>query len=142
MYDIGSEVIYFEKGTKVFLEARDIYEDKRIEVNKFGAGYPDEVFFMIALEKLSVKLHASPFYPTYWQPHYFFDKVKMKTENEIRQFKILSLGGAFTASNVRRLYAKMVGASYYRMGINKPPYYSDPIEPFSKSQLLIERRLI
>jgi hypothetical protein len=139
VYDLSSEVMYFEKRTKVFKEARKIYEDIRIQPMKFGEGFPDEVFFMVALELCKMKIHESPWYPSYWQPHYIYDKVKMKKENEIRQFKLLSLGGAFTATNVRRLYYNMAGASLFRIGmIDKYP----PMIPLMKSQVIKERRMI
>ena len=137
VYDLSSEVMYFEKGTKVFEAARDVYEDLRIEVNSFGAGFPDEVFIMVAIELVRTRLRYSPFYPTYWQPHYFYDRIQAKKESEIRQFKILSLGGAFTANNVKRLYENMAGASYFQAGINKTPY-----QLRNKSGEIKERRQI
>lgn len=137
LYDLSSEVIYFEKGTKVFSESRKVYNDIRIEPNRFGEGYPDEVFLMIAIEVLKITLHQSPFYPTYWEPHYFYDKVKSKPESEIRQFKILSIGGAFIATKIKRLYINMTGAAYYRMGISKQPY-----PPVNKSGIVKDRRYI
>lgn len=139
VYDLSSEVIYFEKGTKIFKEARKVYDDLRIQTMTFGEGFPDEVFFMISIELCKLTLHQSPFYPSYWQPNYFYDRVKMKKENEIRQFKLLSLGGAFAATNVRRLYYNMAGAALFRIGMIEkyPPQY-----PVMKSQVIKERRMI
>lgn len=60
-----SEVIYFEKGCKVFKKARELKpESKLTTIRKFGEFIPDELYFNIAIGLLGLELN--PFKPAYW----------------------------------------------------------------------------
>lgn len=124
VYDVSSEVMYFEpEGDKVFDHARKIYDSGILEVKDFAGGKPDEVFIACALEAEHITLHESPWYPTYWQPHYFQDRKKVYMDEEIRDgFYALSSGGAFVAKNIKRLYDMWASHYYYQMGLKKEPY--------------------
>jgi hypothetical protein len=123
-YDLSSEVMYFEpNGDKVFDHARKIYDSGILEVKDFAGGKPDEVFLACALELERVTLEESPWYPTYWQPHYFSERKKVYMDDEIRDgFYALSSGGAFIAKNVKRLYDMWASHYHYQMGLKRQPY--------------------
>ena len=44
VWDVSSEVIYFEGKPEVFRKAREVYEQQLLTPVKFGAGLPDEFF--------------------------------------------------------------------------------------------------
>lgn len=123
-YDLSSELMYFEPtGDNVFNHAMKIYDSGILEVKDFAGGKPDEVFLACALELERVTLDESPWYPTYWQPHYFSERKKIYMDDEIRDgFYALSSGGAFIAKNVKRLYDMWASHYHYQMGLKRQPY--------------------
>lgn len=60
-----SEVLYFEKGTKVFKEARRIDAGKLKTIRMFGQHIPDELYFNIACGLTDTKLKDN-WMPAYW----------------------------------------------------------------------------
>ena len=134
VYDISSELIYFEKGTKVFEVARKHYDSIKVDVKKFGEGYPDEAYIMLALEELGIKLHETPFEPTYWQPRW---NPKIHNEQHIGKFYALSVGGAYTLPFIQKLYNRQVTNSFYQSGMPGAPFQLIP-----KYRIFKERRTI
>ncbi len=64
VYQIRSEVMYFEK-TKVFKKARELKPEKKLKtIAMFGAHIPDELYFNIAVAVLGIEL--KPWMPAYW----------------------------------------------------------------------------
>jgi hypothetical protein len=62
-----SEVIYFEKGTKVFAAARKLRPQSKLKtIRMFGEHIPDELYFNISLGQLRVKPHVQNWKPAYW----------------------------------------------------------------------------
>lgn len=133
-YDISSELIYFEGQPKVFAEARKVYNKPKVNVSAFGAGLPDEAFFMIAIEKLGIKLHQCPFEPTYWEARYF---PKQHNRTHICNFYALSVGGAFTSNHIKKIYDSLCIHYYNSMGLAIKPYQLQ-----NKSRIIKERRKI
>ncbi len=64
IYQTRSEVIYFEKGCKVFEQARSVDISKLKTIRKFGEWIPDELYFNIAIAQLGLKVDT--FMPAYW----------------------------------------------------------------------------
>lgn len=134
IYDLSSEIMYFEKCTKVFQTAREVYKENKMEVNKFGIGYPDEVFLSIAIEKEKIKLHECPFLPLYWQPHYG-NGARKHDANYVLDFYGLSLGGNGQPRSILNLSMHMKQDSFNRMRMTTPPYYT-----YNKSKFSILKR--
>lgn len=133
-YDVSSEVIYFEGIPKIFDEARKAYKKPKVKVSQFGAGLPDEAFFMIAMAKTDIKPHQVPFEPTYWEPRYF---PKQHNRAFISQFYAISVGGAYTSSFIKKIYDSLMKHYYNSLGIAHQPYQLQ-----EKSRLFKERRKI
>lgn len=134
VYDISSEVMYFEKGTQVFETARAYYQDMKVSVKEFGKGYPDEAYLMMAIEHLGIKLHHTPWEPTYWQPRW---NPKVHNEEHISGYYALSVGGAYTLPFIKKLYDRQVSNSFYSTGMPGRPFQLIP-----KYRIFKERRKI
>lgn len=134
IYDIASEVIYFEGKPEVFSKAREVYEANLINVKPFGEGKPDEIYLSIAMALLKAKPHISPWHPTYWQPYYF---KKVHNQKFIQSHYLTSIGGAFFQDNTLKIYNNLQEHYYNRMGVKKHIYKPEP-----KSKHIKGRRLI
>lgn len=135
IYDVSSEVIYFEQPCKVFARAREVYEQNFLQVGKFGSGYPDEPFISIAMELLGVAPHMAPYEPSYWQPHYFQKYHGSEYVNE--KYYLLSVGGNDFIRQVKSHYDILSSHYYYRTGGKAKPYQLIP-----KRSIMKERRKI
>lgn len=150
-YDLSSEFIYFDRSElnkKFFEDSQKYYDDDSIPVvtfkekNKqgkegitmFAGGKPDEIPFGIAVEKNNIRFE-SPFLPSYWQPQYYN---KAQTSDHIkRNFYMVSAGGAFVQSNIKKIYDDLAKAYFSKAKINKIPY-----QLVAKSKLMPERATI
>ena len=57
VWQIRSEVMYFEKGTKVFSKARELNPEKKLKtIRMFGENIPDELYFNIATAILIIDM--------------------------------------------------------------------------------------
>lgn len=135
-YDLSSEFIFFDRSElnkKLFEDSQKYYDDDSIPVvtfkekNKegkrgitmFAGGKPDEIPFGIAIEKNNIRFE-SPFLPSYWQPQYFN---KAQTTDFIKKnFYMVSAGGAFVQSNIKRIYDDLTKTYFSKMKIKKTPY--------------------
>jgi hypothetical protein len=135
VYDLSSEVIYFEGKPKVFETARKIYDNPKVKVKEFGGGLPDEAFFTLALEMDNVKLPLMPFEPTYWQPRYF---TQLHSRQHIQDnYFLLSVGGANYLQRIKEIYDSLCDMYFYQTQLPGVPF---PLQP--KSRILTQRRLI
>jgi hypothetical protein len=135
VYDISSELIYFEKGEesdKFFEVAQKVYNDNKMNVMNFGDGKPDEAYLMVSLGINKIKLNK--FMPTYWQPYYF---TKLHNREFMQSHYAISVGGAFIQTHVKKIYDSIADHYFNRMGIGKAPYQLIP-----KSRILKERKKI
>lgn len=133
-YDVSSELIYFEGKPKVFQTARKVYLKPKMNIAPFGAGLPDEAFFMIAIAKEGIKLHQCPFEPTYWEPRYH---PKQHSRQHIDGFYAMSVGGAFSSNHIKKIYDSL--STHYH---NSSGRFSEPYQLQNKSRIFKERRKI
>jgi hypothetical protein len=134
LYDVSSEVMYFEEGTTIFSEARKAYKKPKVSVSSFGAGLPDEAFFMMAMAKTGTAPHQTPWEPTYWEPRHF---PKQHSRAFIGEYYAMSVGGAFVSNHIKKIYDSLMSHYYNSLGIAESPYQLIP-----KSRILKERRKI
>ena len=133
VWDVSSEVIYFEGKPSVFRKAREVYEQQLLTPVKFGAGLPDEFFLQVAMELTQTNPHVNGWEPSYWQPRYF-----TKTHNSDyvqSNYYFLSVGGNDAIPQQRKIYNTLASHFYFGMGGKRIPYQYQP-----KSKLMKERR--
>jgi len=132
--DLSSEWIYFkqsEKTTELFETARQFYGDERLICKQFAGGKPDEPAFCLAMLKLNILPHVTPYYPNYWEPVH-----RHKSQEDIqRNYYGISLGGKFISERIKKIADNLVKHYAYHRGI--PTF-----ENVSKSKYLKERSLI
>lgn len=134
VYDLASEVIYFEESfeaTKVFEEARTVYKENKVQVNDFAGGKPDEVYFMIAVGLTDTVLHESEWLPAYWSPNYF---PRIHQKDYIFNFYLLSVGGAVYASPIKKIYDSYANSCFQRVGIRRTAYQLIPKRSIMKTR--------
>jgi len=132
--DLSSEWIYFkqnEKTAELFEKAREVYDDPKLICKQFAGGKPDEPAFCIAMFKTGIFPHATPYYPTYWEP---VQRHKPK-EVMMRDFYAISLGGKYISDRIRKEADTIVKHYAYHRGISVFPNVS-------KQKYLKERALI
>lgn len=100
-----SGTFYFKKGefsNDLFRIAREVYDDLKAPVIKWGGGKPDEYCFNIALSKLNYTQEELHFL--------YFDKVNgpMTKDRIFSSFWGLAAGGNKLQMNVKRLYNDLV----------------------------------
>ena len=134
IYDISSELIYFESDTTIFKLARKIYEDKLVKVSKFGLGTPDEVYLMIAMALSNVSYENDSWEPTYWEPRHY---PRQHSRDFISKYYALSIGGAFVTNHIKNIYENLCKHYFYSLGIGTSPF-----QLINKSRVFNERRKI
>jgi len=101
VYQTRSEVIYFEKGTRVFKFCRKLHPEIMLNsIRMFGEWIPDELYFNIAVAKLGIEL--KPFVPAYW----------CRLHNELmpnlsvlyKEYYLLSFGSNAASPVMKRAY--------------------------------------
>lgn len=96
-----SEVIYFEKGCKVFKKARELKpESKLTTIRKFGEFIPDELYFNIAIALLNIEIN--PFNPAYWSR--LNNEVMPNLSVLYRDYFLLSFGSNAASPIMKRAY--------------------------------------
>lgn len=134
VYDISSELIYFENRTTIFTLARKIYEDRLVNVSKFGSGTPDEVYLMIAMALNGVQYESDSWEPTYWEPRHY---PRQHSREHISKYYAMSIGGAFVSNHIKNIYESLCKHYFYSLGIGTPPF-----QLINKSKVFNERRKI
>ena len=67
VWQTRSEVLYFEKGCKVFKMARALKPEKKLKtIRMFGPWIPDELYFNIAMAVTETEPHTPNWMPAYW----------------------------------------------------------------------------
>lgn len=96
-----SEVIYFEKGCKVFKFCRKLHPEVMLRtIRKFGEWVPDELYFNIALAKLEI--YPTPFKPAYWSR--LNNEVMPNLSVLYREYFLLSFGSNAASPIMKRAY--------------------------------------
>jgi len=100
VYQTRSEVIYFEKGTKVFETARDVDASALKTIRRFGEWIPDELYFNIAIAKLGLTL--KPFMPAYWSR--LHNELMPNLSVLYKEYYLLSFGSNAASPVMKRAY--------------------------------------
>lgn len=111
-----SGTFFFKKcafSEELFKIARDVYDDLKAPVIKWGGGKPDEYCFNIALSKLNYTQEELHFL--------YFDKVNgiMPKDRMFSSFWGLAAGGNKLQLNIKRLYDDLVSLYSEHFGIEK-----------------------
>lgn len=128
VYQWRSEVIYFEKGTKVFETARSL-DPKLKSIKRFGGSIPDELYFNIATSLNDVHPHRYKWTPAYW-PRLNKDIIP----TNLSQYHLLSFGSNFASKGMKDKYKQIVMASAQKLGV-RPMF-----ELQSKRSFMVERQ--
>lgn len=98
-----SEVIYFEKSTKVFKEARKLNPEKKLKtIRRFGEWIPDELYFNIALAKLGIDPGKPLWMPAYWAR--LHNEVMPNLALLYKEYFLLSFGSNAASPIMKRAY--------------------------------------
>lgn len=128
VYQWRSEVIYFQKGTKVFETARSL-DIKLTTVKRFGGSIPDELYFNIACALTDTHPHKYKWTPAYW-PRLHKDMIPA----DLHQYYLLSFGSNFASKSMKDKYKQIVAASAQKIGV-RPMF-----ELHSKRSFMVERK--
>lgn len=113
VYQWRSEVMYFEKGTKVFKEARKLKPGNTLKsVRLFGHALPDELFINIATALEKVEPHAYRWTPAYWMRMH--GEQLPKPADLANGYYLLSAGSNYASPNMKKSYD-----TYMRYAANK-----------------------
>ena len=114
VYQTRSEVIYFEKGTKVFKTARELKPDEKLlTIRKFGEWVPDELYFNIALALLEKTLFK--FMPAYWAR--LHNEVMPNLSVLYKDYFLLSFGSNAASPIMKRAYDNVMAVVCRKLGM-------------------------
>lgn len=103
VYQTRSEVMYFEKGTKVFKKARELKPETKLKtVRKFGEWIPDELYFNIAMAILGIEPHIIKWMPAYWSR--LHGEIMPNLSLLYREYYLLSFGSNAASPIMKRAY--------------------------------------
>ena len=103
VYQTRSEVMYFEKGTKVFKKARELKPETKLKtVRKFGEWLPDELYFNIAMAILGIEPHIIKWMPAYWSR--LHGEIMPNLSLLYREYYLLSFGSNAASPIMKRAY--------------------------------------
>lgn len=103
VWQIRSEVLYFEKGCKVFKKARDLKPENKLKtIRKFGDKIPDELYFNIALAVMGIDPHKANWMPAYWSR--LHGEIMPKLSSLINDYYLLSFGSNVASPVMKRTY--------------------------------------
>lgn len=101
IYQTRSEVIYFEKGCKVFQFCRKLHPEVMLKtIRRFGEWIPDELYFNIAIAKLGIEI--KPFMPAYWSR--LHNEIMPNLSVLYKQYYLLSFGSNAASPIMKRTY--------------------------------------
>lgn len=101
VYQTRSEVIYFERGCKVFSKARSLDPKKKLKtIRMFGEHVPDELYFNIAIALLGIEI--APFMPAYWAR--LNGEVMPNLSVLYKNYYLLSFGSNVASPPMKRAY--------------------------------------
>lgn len=117
LYNLASEFIYFTKCKeikKLFKLAQQIYIDPKIPFKKFAHKIPDELPFEIAMMKLGIDPHQSPYFPFYWEQ---FEKKAMPVHEMYGKYYGYSLGGNVNTKGQEQIYNNLANNYNSKFGV-------------------------
>jgi alpha-N-acetylglucosamine transferase len=116
VWQIRSEVLYFEKGTKVFKKARELKPEKKLKtIRKFGEHIPDELYFNIATAILEINPHLPNWMPAYWARLHGENMPALKDLN--KDYYLLSFGSNSVSPIMKKTYDNVMQVAAYKLGI-------------------------
>lgn len=115
IWQIRSEVIYFEKGTKVFKKARELKPEKKLKtIRMFGDHIPDELYFNIAAGLLSLDPHKPNWTPAYWSR--INKEVMPNLVLLVKDYYLLSFGSNTASPAMKRIYDNVMQVAAHKTG--------------------------
>ena len=108
LYNLSSEVIYFEKSKKTdqfWSDAQELFSKPNVKHVDFADGVPDELPFTIAMAKNKIYPHTDNWRPVFWES---FEK-KQPIERDLwGSHWALSLGGNIVPKYTKRVYDNLI----------------------------------
>lgn len=103
VWQTRSEVMYFERGTQVFVMARSLQPEKRLKtIRMFGTWIPDELYFNIAMAVLGINPHVAKWMPAYWAR--LHGEVMPNSAVYYRDYYLLSFGSNAASMTMKRAH--------------------------------------
>jgi len=103
VHQTRSEVMYFEKGTKVFEKARELTPELQLKtIRMFGEFIPDELYFNITMAILKVDPHVAIWKPAYWCR--LHGEIMPNLSVLYREYYLLSFGSNAASPVMKRAY--------------------------------------
>jgi len=116
VWQIRSEVMYFEKGTKVFDKARSLKPEKKLKtIRKFGEHIPDELYFNIATAILGIDPHLPSWMPAYWAR--LHGEVMPPLKDLHQSYYLLSFGSNAASPIMKKTYDTVMTVATYKLGL-------------------------
>ena len=114
VWQIRSEVMYFEKGTKVFSKARELNPEKKLKtIRMFGENIPDELYFNIATAILKIDMPV--FMPAYWAR--LHGEIMPNLSVLYKEYYLLSFGSNMVSSIMKRTYDNVMTVAVRKLGL-------------------------
>jgi hypothetical protein len=114
-YSFSSEFIYFKKGKqtdKFFKQAKENYEELKINYTMFGGGIPDELIFSLTSLQLGLAQPIEYYTPIYWEQA---ENRKLNGAG-LNQYYAYSIGGSSQSSKEQVIYNNLVQYHANKMG--------------------------
>lgn len=115
VWQTRSEVMYFEKGCKVFKKARSLNPEKKLKtIRKFGTWIPDELYFNISMAILGMNPHVEKWMPAYWAR--LHNEVMPNLGVLYKDFYLLSFGSNAASPVMKRAYDNVMTIVSRKLG--------------------------
>jgi hypothetical protein len=115
VYQIRSEFIYFEKGTKVFIQARKLKPELKLKtIRMFGDHIPDELYFNIATGVLNLDPSLG-FMPAYWAR--LHNELMPKLSELFGEYYLLSFGSNTVSPVMKKTYDTVMQVCCNKLGL-------------------------
>ena len=108
LYNLSSELIYFEKSTKIdkfWDDTQSLFESPKVKHVDFADGVPDELPFTIAMVKNKIYPHMDNWKPVFWES---FMKIQPVERELWGSFNALSLGGNIVPKYTKKIYDNLI----------------------------------
>lgn len=111
---LRSEVMYFEKGCKVFEQARSLDPVSKLKsIRYFDDKVPDELYFNIACAQLGITF--KPWMPAYWAR--LHNEIMPNLSVLYRDYYLLSFGSNAVSSIMKRTYDNVMMVAVRKLRI-------------------------
>ncbi len=116
VWQIRSEVMYFEKNTRVFKKARELKPELKLKtIRRFDKLIPDELYFNIATALLGINPHREKWMPAYWPRMHGETMPPMKDLHQ--SYYLLSFGSNTVSAIMKKTYDNIMQVAAYKLGI-------------------------